>query len=243
VIFCRNVLMYFTKPQAGAVVEKLARCLVAGGFLVPSASEASPQLFAPLRTIHWPRVILYKKDGAPNHASAPRPLVRAIRPELAPPPPARKPVSPTKPAVDTAKPEAQAENPAQWHERARKLANEGQLADALFWCGKAVAAEKMNARHHYLRASILMEQNGSDIEAEQSLRRSIYLEPDFALAHFALGNLARRRGDLILATRSFNTALRLLAQQDPQQLLPESKNLTAGHLADVIAHTLQALSK
>ena len=133
------------------------------------------------------------------------------------------------------------ENPQDWHERARQLAGDGKLDAALQWCEKAIFAEKMNARHHYLRASILMEQDGSLSEAELALRRAIYLEPDFALAHFALGNLARRRRDSTAARRSFTNALRLLAQHEPQTLLPESDSLTAGHLADVIAHSLEAL--
>ena len=105
-----------------------------------------------------------------------------------------------------------------------------------------IAADKLNARLHFLRASFLMEQSGAAGEAEMALRRAIYLEPDFALAHFALGNLARRRHDATAARRSLTIALRLLAQQEPDTLLPESDNLTAGHLAEVIAHTLEGLS-
>ncbi len=50
IIFCRNVLMYFSTEQARTVASHLIRCLNESGYLVPAASEASAALFAPLKT-------------------------------------------------------------------------------------------------------------------------------------------------------------------------------------------------
>ncbi|HEY6838762.1 MAG TPA: protein-glutamate O-methyltransferase CheR [Geobacteraceae bacterium] len=43
-ILCRNVLMYFAPELAQKVVSRFHRCLVAGGWLVVSPCEISPQL-------------------------------------------------------------------------------------------------------------------------------------------------------------------------------------------------------
>ncbi len=67
------------------------------------------------------------------------------------------------------------------------LANQGKLEDAFHWCGKAVSADKCNPHLHYLLAVILAEQKKVE-EARASLKKALYLDPDFVLAHFALAN-------------------------------------------------------
>jgi chemotaxis protein methyltransferase CheR len=118
----------------------------------------------------------------------------------------------------------------------RALANQGQLAEALAWSERWIAADKMDCAAHYLHAMILQEQ-GEREAARRSLNRAVYLQPEFALAHFALGNLARAdaRGD---ANRHFENALRLLRACPPDQLLPESDGLGAGRLMEIIATVL-----
>jgi chemotaxis protein methyltransferase CheR len=67
------------------------------------------------------------------------------------------------------------------------------------------------------------------------LRRALYLDHDFVLAHFALGNLARREGKEKAAQRHFANALSLLRAARPGDVLPHSEGLTAEDLAAVIA--------
>ena len=61
VIFCRNVLMYFTSEQARNVVAKCHRSLVDGGWLIVSASETSPFSYSQFVTVNFPGAI-YQKD-------------------------------------------------------------------------------------------------------------------------------------------------------------------------------------
>ena len=86
---------------------------------------------------------------------------------------------------------------------ARNCADLGDLATALSWCEQAVAADRLNPAWHYLRAAILQEQE-AQAEAALSLRKAIYLDQDFVMAHFALGNLALRRDDARGARRHFD---------------------------------------
>jgi len=109
------------------------------------------------------------------------------------------PVVPTEPAIANL-PDAQADRmPAlQADERetpsrmARSCAN--QAGSARRWMvRKAIAADKLNPAHHYLSATIFQEQGRHEI-AIQALMRALYLDPDFVLAHFALGNLHQSPG-------------------------------------------------
>ncbi|UUZ67247.1 tetratricopeptide repeat protein [Polaromonas sp. P2-4] len=77
---------------------------------------------------------------------------------------------------------------------AHALANQGRLADALAWCERWIAADKLDPAGHYLRAIILQERRDPE-QARFSLQRAVYLQADFVLAHFSLGHLARSRED------------------------------------------------
>lgn len=121
---------------------------------------------------------------------------------------------------------------------ARSLANQGRLADALLWCDRWLAEDKLDAAAHYLRAVILIE-HGEAAQARDSLRRVVYLDSDFLLAHFALGNLARDRGNDAESRTHFANTRRLLCRYQPDELLPQSDGLTAGRFAQA----LQALTR
>ncbi len=119
---------------------------------------------------------------------------------------------------------------------ARVCANQGKLAEARAWCEKAIAADKMNPALYFLRSTILQEL-GSTKEATAALQRCLYLEPDFVLAHFSLGNLAWRQARFQESRRHFQNALSLLSSYRQQEALPESEGITAGRLAEIIRAT------
>jgi chemotaxis protein methyltransferase CheR len=119
---------------------------------------------------------------------------------------------------------------------ARVYANQGKLTSAIIWCEKAIASDKMTACAHYLRASILQEQDLPE-EAICSLRRAVYVDPRFTLGHFALGTLALRQGDLKESEKHFENVLLLLASYGPEEAVPESEGLSARRLREIV--TLQ----
>ncbi|MBI1886797.1 MAG: tetratricopeptide repeat protein [Nitrosomonadales bacterium] len=260
IILCRNVLMYFTAQRAKQVAGNFYRALVDGGWLIVSPTEASNALFSPFAPVEFPGAVLYRKTadvrsqplvvGYPvlplfEAAEAAPPLPPVVPAE---PAPAILPVLPNEatPAANLSAGQAgqaqarQADDRGMPSRMARNCANQGRLAEALEWCEQAIAADRLDPAHHYLLATILQEQGRHDT-AIQSLMRALYLDPDFVLAHFALGNLHQSQGHYRQAQRHFENTLLLLRQHPPEETLPEADGLTAGRLAEIAVALLESL--
>ena len=215
VIFCRNVLMYFVPAQAQRVLAQMSCCLVDGGWLALSATETFGTASRRFTSVSFDGAIVYRKTT--------RPPVQPVQPV-----PSEVPEVPEVPVTPVAPLEAQ-----EMIRLARELANQGRLAEALALAGKLVLAEKLNPVAHYLQAMILQEQEAKP-KAAEALRRAIYLNHDFVIAHFALGNLARGAGRLQEADKHFANAAQLLERLRQDDILPESEGMTAGRLAEII---------
>ncbi len=118
----------------------------------------------------------------------------------------------------------------------RALANQGKLTDAFSWSEKAISADKLNPGLYYLRATVLEEQ-GKPQEAIASLTRALYLDPDFVLAHFSLSNLTKRLGRHDESRKHLRNTVELLSRYRPDEILPESGEITAGRLAEILRST------
>ena len=113
------------------------------------------------------------------------------------------------------------------------LANQGRIEEALRWCEEAVSADKCNPHLHYLLATILDEQKRFE-EAGVSLKKALYLDRNFVLAHFALANLSLRAGKTADARKHFGNVTEILSGYKPDDVIPESEGITAGRLAEII---------
>ena len=116
-------------------------------------------------------------------------------------------------------------------------ANLGELAEALVWCERALAAAKTDAALHFLRAGVLQEL-GRDEEALLALRNVLFLDPGHVLAHFTTANLQRRRNRMPVAVKHLANVRRLLAHRDANEELPQSGGLTVGRLNAILAATM-----
>ena len=269
VILCRNLLMYFTPPQAQALVGKLHRSLVDEGWLAVSPSECSQTLFAQFATVNYPNVILYRKSASAEQAMPVTPPaqsaiderdflastanmrrlaalnlptgdtleLRTLREKAGASEASSSPIEAPAVAANDAEMSAPPDTPQTLAQNTRTLANEGRLAEARALSERLLRANKLDPTAHYLHATIAQEL-GDDQAARRSLQRSIFLEPDFALGHFALGTLARRESRHADAKRHFENALRVLRNQPPEEVLPESDGMTASQLADLVAALL-----
>lgn len=251
VILCRNVLMYFTPQRAKQVAENFYRALVGGGWLIVSPTETSNSLFSSFAPVMFPGAVLYRKGLAAESDSdswVSKPVLQRSFPDMGVVPPL-PPVVQSEPVTEVAATRMAADEPRpalppnegeRLSRMARNCANQGKLDEALDWCEKAIAADKLNPLYHYLGATVLQEQGRHDI-AMQWLMRTLYLDPDFVLAHFSLGNLHQSQGHYQQARRYFGNVLALLRLHLQDDILPEADGLTAGRLAEIVTSLLESL--
>lgn len=116
-------------------------------------------------------------------------------------------------------------------------ANLGRLTAALEWSEQATLADRMNPAYWYLRATVLQEQGALD-EAIAALKRVLYLDSGFVLAHFVLGNMMLQQGRKPQALKHFSTARSQLSTYRQDVILAGSEDLTAGQLDALIASML-----
>lgn len=252
VIFCRNVLMYFTPERVKQVVRNFHHGLIDGGWLVVSPTETSTTASSLFSAVEFPGAVLYRKTGD----AAPVPVATGQSAAMAHParllevsvpsvvvakmPPVRKKQAPVPaPIGSSLRVPDDDESPSTM---ARICANQGRLDEAIEWCEKAIAIDKMNPARHYLLAAIRQEQGQIDAAAK-SLNRALYLDSGFVLAHFAFGNLRLSQGQRREAERHFTNVLDTLQAHSQDEILPESDGLTAGRLAEIVTSVLASLPR
>jgi len=261
VIFCRNVIMYFSPDVMRRVIGQLHDSLRDGGCLFVAPSEASQELFPQFVRMSLRGEIFYRKDAAalaelqarksasrlaaPRGGAGPRraPGAAGGQPAPAPPPRTAPPPAPPREAAPAGSARVKAAPPlvadaAALADAARVAANQGDLNEALERVEEAIKADKVDAGYHYLHATILEELARPD-DAVKALKSALFLDPGFALAHFLLGNIARRRGRAAEATRHFEKTLDELRATQPDEVLPESEGMTAGKLAEIVTSLLE----
>jgi chemotaxis protein methyltransferase CheR len=272
VIFCRNVLMYFTPEAMKKVVARLHRSLAPEGWLIVSPTETSCDLFSEFTAISFGDATLYQKPAAGSRISVTLPAVddetfgvqvaqgTVVPDELttASNDVANQdaPGNQADPATSSNYDQAvvayeqgrfqDAEHalvaaisespdvPSALLLLARVHANQRKLTTALTWCDKAIAADKMVASAYYLRSTILQEQ-GALPDALVALKQAVYVEPDFVLGHFTLGNIALKQRKLKESEKHFENALLLMARYGPEDFVPEAEGLSVGGLRQMIA--------
>ena len=262
-ILCRNVLMYFSPELTRTVTRGLRASLVEGGWLSVGPCEVPHAGMSGFTVVPFGDATLYRKtDEIVRAAESPRVAEEIAASRSVPLPPTARPPAP-EPAVHDFV-EAMAAGgvdppPRQGEEigpgessgvalpapsrsggggellvLARECANEGRLDEAAVWCERAVAEDTVDPGRHYLLATIREEQGRLE-EAALELRRTLFLDPGFVLAHVALGSIARRRQKGAESRRHFGNALALLRSSQGSDLVPHAGGMTAGRLAEVIA--------
>lgn len=125
--------------------------------------------------------------------------------------------------------------------RLHALANLGQADEALAEIGQVLAAYKTMPDLHYLHASLL-EEAGETVPALAAVRRALFLNGDFIMGHVLLGHLLAVQGKSDAAGKSYRQALKLLALQPDDAIVPESESLTAAKLRGVLEDLATAVA-
>ncbi len=119
----------------------------------------------------------------------------------------------------------------------RSYANLGQLQQARQWSEKFITLDKTRPGLHYLHAVILHEMD-LQAEAEDALRKALYLEPTHILSHFLMGSILARLGKESKARKHFKNVYELLSSYKDDAVIPESEGMTAGRMKEIV-HSMQ----
>ncbi len=122
--------------------------------------------------------------------------------------------------------------------QAKTAADQAQWDEAHRWLDKAEAANLLDLPAHYLRA-LVYESQGRTADAIETLRRCLYLDHNFALGYFTLGNLYAQRGEAELARQHWLNAAQLLEQQPPGDPLILADGMTVSDVLAVIREHLE----
>ena len=251
IIFCRNVLMYFTNEWITKISQNLFHSLSEDGWFVVSSSELSSQIFPQFTPVNFPGAVLYRKtiNGSAHSLSSiglPKEEFQPLKHSTLSPslPILSISSSPHLPITHSSIQKPQAipeESSAERIFAIRLLANAGNLEEALSLCNEAIASYKLSPGLYFLQASILQEQDKNS-DAITSLKQAIYINPDYIMGHFTLGNLFIGQGNQKDAKRYFNNALGLLNKCEKEDILPESEGLSVEYIQEIIYANLQIMS-
>lgn len=104
---------------------------------------------------------------------------------------------------------------------------------ALQYCKKALEKNKLNPHLYYIEAHILQEMNELT-EASHALKRALYLDPKFVMAHFRLGNLMLEQQKPKEAFRHFRNVLDLLQHDQSHTSIPGEEMFSAQELKEIV---------
>ncbi|HEX4147384.1 MAG TPA: hypothetical protein VHY20_00290, partial [Pirellulales bacterium] len=85
------------------------------------------------------------------------------------------------------------------------------------------------------------QQLGEHGESELALRRAIYLDRTFVLAHYFLGLVLQRNRDAAAAARCFRNALKLLEHRPQDETFADADGLSVGALRRLTEMHLEVL--
>jgi chemotaxis protein methyltransferase CheR len=224
VIFCRNVLIYFTPEAFDRVVRALAERLAPGGTLVLSSAEPLLQAPPSLRVIRSDHAFFYVRT--PSVPTAPPVRVPQARDSgrfaAVSPEPARRDsgrfaaVSPEPARRDSGRFAAISSEPRR-DSGSVATVQPGQRRDSGRFASVASMSEHpeeqlIHAEADSLFALVLEGVGEGDSQTEDYLRRCLALDPDLSAARYLLGMMLELREAFPEAATEYRKALRSLEE-------------------------------
>lgn len=238
VIFCRNVLLYFTTDQVRQAEENLWRCLNHDGWLVLGSAEA-------LRT-RRDRWLITAIPNAPLYQKTRKRQTQTLR--------AISTITKTRPLVsldETAKADCAsaiqairggdldhaerllgqilAETPKDPHAHtllAFIFANRKAYPEALAHLDSALKEDPSYGDAHYLRA-VIHNENGRHDGTVKSLQAALYYQREHLPSMLLLGNLLVQKGDLPRAHRLWTKARDAASKMPEDMFISDFSEVTA----------------
>ncbi len=215
-IFCRNVLIYFSPTKALEIINRLGTCLVPGGYLALGHAEFN---FSP-KSLEIRRVdgaFFFHLPGKPQPA-----LAIAAKPA----PETKKPVTKHEelPGID----------------RVRALAEQGKVTEAIEICQRIISRDPLNFEAYFFEGFLNRENPARSVDLFQ---KTLYLNPNHLLARLELARsleLISRPADAI---REYRELVRQTSQRDPSEVIPSADGITVGLLSILCQRALSKIER
>lgn len=262
IIFCRNVTIYFRLDSTRRVVSNFFDSLNEGGYLFIGHSETLTSVSDTFEAVEIGGVFLYRKPiprksfvfGQSVPTRAPR-VPRTPTSSRARKPQEVVPVEPTAASDDPleqaridlkeGRPEAVLEivevvlatdpNNAEAHLLSAYVhADAGDYDEAMCAAHRALAINPLLPVARYI-LGIIHQRQGDTVRAISELKKTIYIDADFALAHLNLANIYKAQRKWEAAAKEYENALKAL-KKSPEGNWTE---FSGGFQADLLVRTCE----
>ena len=232
-IFCRNLLIYFDRETQKTAMEKLHRALKERGALFVGHAEASQvtrEIFVPLytaRSFGYVKVNEARRRKTKRAVELPQNMPghwQTVLDQLAGISPAKSSVTAgaaanksraKKTSLAKTQPLPEPAQPNISLASVERLTNQGKYAEAIELCLRFLKQSPDSADGYYL-LGLIRDLNGETKEAENILRKAIYLDPNHERALRLAALVAEKRGDSEAAL-SYQRRAKRVAQRKPGQ--------------------------
>ena len=229
IIFCRNVIIYFTQDHSRKLMKNFYGSMAEGGFLFAGFSETMRYLNDDFIPIQMDDAFIYRKP-LPEHAlkSATASRSKSIKKHFQKSP-SKKPILSTKDTrrITTGKVEihppqtvpqpTEIENTAITPSKsldenlsvARELADKGETIAAVTILDNIIRQDPLHAQAYFMLAMIHGDAGNPD-QSSHFLKKVIYLEPENPLARLHLADIFKTASRKTDATREYANVISLL---------------------------------
>ncbi|MBC8171767.1 MAG: tetratricopeptide repeat protein [Anaerolineae bacterium] len=257
VIFCRNVLLYFSPEHTVAAEAILRDALTPGGWLFLGHSESLKRGQSEWVTHLFPGAPIYQKPltSGVYHAPVTTPVPTVMKTSAAV---VKIPLSPD-PEADydhalrayraqdygearhllTRLVTARPDDSQAWLLLACLAADRQDPADAHRALDRALQSDALLADAHYLRALLYREEDQPDATF-QALRAALYCQHNHPLAGYLLSTIYAQSGEFYRAVKLWETVQGAIAGLAADEPVSDFSDMTAGQLDRLIQEQLAA---
>lgn len=233
-ILCRNVMIYFQTDLVRRLLRRFHACAADGGWFLTGHAESYLEIVSVFEPVATEQVTLYRKRAVAAQATQAAWSKPAARAQVSGESAAGRlcgPVRKSRPRAQSgaASPVSAPAGPEAGVARLHRLADAGQWSEAACLGEQLAERDEFNAEIHFFVA-LAHTHLGDIAAAEAAFGRALYLDPDFALAHFHLGmttGARRREREAARCFRNVLSSLRDLADEAPVRA---GDGVTAGDL-------------
>lgn len=239
IILCRNVMIYFSAETNRRLLQTFHACLKESGWFITGHAEPYLEISNVLRPHPVDGAMFYRKQARPGVIVPPSENL-ALQGTFAPAPVRRRaPVRKAPPPLKVLAPPP-AGAPKEAIGTARRLANSGQWREASIHCETLADRDPFNPEIQFLIA-LIADHIGDARAVENALKRALYLDADFALAHYHLALTLAGRDDSAGAERELRNVFKCLGEAAESAPVACGDGLSAGDLRQLAHMQLRVL--